>query len=59
MYTVCFVDGDGKDRWERCDTLEEAKRLLKRERADADYIIFPPAAEDMAMFGIFDEEEEE
>lgn len=52
MYTVCWVDHKGHDRWERCRNRGEVENLLKREDIwDEDTVIFTPFAEEYMITG--------
>ena len=52
MYTVLWIDGNGNDRWERCESREEVNELLEREDIrEADTWIFTPRADDFAVTG--------
>lgn len=58
MYTVIWIDEQGHDRWERCQSTEEVNALLDQENCRCeDTWIFLPDADDYAIEGnIFDEE---
>ena len=53
MYTVCWVDRRGRDRWERCRTRTEVEMLLMREgiQGDAEALIFTPHADEYSITG--------
>ena len=52
MYTVLWIDLEGNDRWERCESEEEVNELLDREDIrEEDTWIFMPKADDFAMTG--------
>ena len=52
MYTVLWIDGNGNDRWERCESREEVNELLEREDIrEEDTWIFTPKADDFAVTG--------
>lgn len=55
MYTVCWTDPDGTDRWERCESRREVAALLMRHglEDDDDVLIFGPDADD-ALIAIED-----
>jgi len=57
MYTVLWIDAEGYDRWERCESKEEVNELLAREDIrEEDTWIFLPKADDFAVTGdIFEE----
>ena len=57
MYTVLWIDAEGNDRWERCESKEEVNELLAREDIrEEDTWIFHPKADDFAVTGdIFEE----
>ena len=51
MYTVCWIDENNKDRWERCESRSDVIALLMREHLqnDEDVLIFSPEAEDSTV----------
>lgn len=51
MYTVCWKDPGGKDRWDRCDSRREVASLLIKEGLEdnEDVLIFTPDADDCTM----------
>ena len=52
MYTVLWIDTDGNDRWERCESEKEVCELLDREDIrEEDTWIFMPKADDFAVTG--------
>ena len=52
MYTVLWIDTEGNDRWERCESEEEVNELLNREDIrEEDTWIFLPKADDFAVTG--------
>ena len=52
MYTVLWIDAEGSDRWERCESEEEVNELLNREDIrEEDTWIFLPKADDFAVTG--------
>ena len=53
MYTVCWVDRRGRDRWERCRTRTEVEMLLMMEgiQDDAEALIFTPHADEYSLTG--------
>ena len=53
MYTVCWVDRRGRDRWERCRTRTEVEMLLVMEgiQGDAEALIFTPHADEYSLTG--------
>ena len=57
MYTVLWIDAEGNDRCERCESKEEVNELLAREDIrEEDTWIFLPKADDFAVTGdIFEE----
>ena len=57
MYTVLWIDAEGNDRWERCESKEEVNELLAQgDIREEDTWIFHPKADDFAVTGdIFEE----
>ena len=52
MYTVLWIDSNGNDRWERCESRVEVNELLDREDIrEEDTWIFTPKADDFAVTG--------
>lgn len=51
MYTVCWIDVNGRDRWERCESRREVASLLIKLRLDddPDVLIFGPDADDCIL----------
>lgn len=48
MWTVCWTDADGRDRWERCFSVEEVIVIVENLDND-DVLIFSPHAEDCTV----------
>lgn len=51
MYTVCWSDKNGADRWERCENRREVAALLINNCLEdsPDVLIFGPDAEDCLL----------